>query len=88
MSVRIEFEPNAERDLAAIWTDAEDRDRITEAVSAAERILADARRERRAAVRPDGRDLKLILPPLRFYFTMPIGEDLVIVRRIESIGCS
>jgi hypothetical protein len=72
---------DAEANLIAIWADATDRDRVTEAADAADNVLANNPLQESIELREQLR--RLDVPPLRFYFEIR-EEDRVVV--ISSVG--
>jgi hypothetical protein len=75
--------PEAEDELASIWMADEDRDRVTAAADAADRLLAqnpmlDSVNMREQLRRRD-------FPPLRFYFEVREDDRLVVISNVARL---
>jgi hypothetical protein len=75
--------PEAEDDLASIWTDADDRKQVSEAANAADRLLAE--NPLRDSVYLSEQLRRLDVPPLRFYFDVREDDRVVVISNIVRL---
>jgi len=74
----------ADENLIAIWADATDRNRVTEAANAADVSLATSPEESSVEISEGLR--KLDTPPLRFYFSMREADRMVEISNVLRIS--
>jgi ParE toxin of type II toxin-antitoxin system, parDE len=75
--------PEAEDDLATMWTDADDRKQVSEAANAADRLLAE--NPLRDSVYLSEQLRRLDVPPLRFYFEVRADDRVVVISNIVRV---
>jgi hypothetical protein len=73
----------AEDNLIAIWADATDRDQVTKAADAADRLLAED--PLRDSVDLSERLRRRDLPPLRFYFAVREDDRIVAISNVARL---
>jgi len=83
MSHTVVWLPAAEKELAALWLDAPDRDAITNAANSIDQSL-ERNPEAEGESRPSGRRI-MFLPPLGAVFKILPSDRLVIVMRVWRI---
>jgi hypothetical protein len=73
----------AENNLIAIWADAADRDRVTEAAKAADRLLATNPLQESIELREQLR--RVDVPPLRLYFEFRAADRVVVISNVVRL---
>jgi len=74
---------DAEENLIAIWADAADRDRVTAAADAADRVLANSPLHDSIELSEQLR--RLDVPPLRFYFEVREEDRVVVISSVVRL---
>ena len=73
----------AEENLIAIWADATDRDRVTEAADAADQVFANS--PLRDSIELSEQLRRLDIPPLRFYFELREQDRVVVISNVVRV---